>query len=659
MLVIVITTANALKAQHETSTQPTPDLSEMGLTELMNMEISIASVTKLTARESPGIVTVITQSDIKNSGAIDLQEVLALVPGFDFGVDVEGVVGIGIRGNWAHEGKVLMLIDGHEVNEGLYSTLQMGLHYPVANIERIEIIRGPGSAIYGGSAAYAVINIISQSANNFKGTSASLWNSMFKNTRASSGIEMYAGNTFKNGMFNISAGVSNGIRSDKTYTDVYNNSYDMADFSTIKNKYVNTLLNVRGYNLQFMYNQHIINTRDAYDVIFTESYPSSFTSYHGNVSKKYFLAKKLSVTPTISYKHQTPWCYTGPSYENEFVPYRLELDKYTANLQLNFDASRWLNLTGGAEYFSETARNKTGEMFLSTQTKKLSQDNYSFFAQSLARTSVINFTAGCRYTHNMLYGSSFVPRAGITRAWDKFHIKALLSRAFRSPSIENMDLNTELKPETSTIVELEAGFIVSENMDIIINGFDILTKEPILYYYNESGNEDDYINGYRSGTKGFEVEVRHKSKNMYIAANYSFYSTKEKNVVANYEVPVNHDVMLAFPAHKAAVWGHVNITSVFNIYSSFLFKGPRYGIISYSDETGETEYKKFAPVYLFNIMLNCNKVFVKNFTVGAGVKNIFNANDVIIQPYNNLHAPLPGSSRQYCIKAAYVFDFKK
>jgi outer membrane cobalamin receptor len=89
-------------------------------------------------------------------------EVLRNVPGFEFGLDVEGVVGLGIRGNWAHEGKVVLFIDGQEMNESLYSTLQFGNHYPVEHIDRIEIIRGPGSALHGGFAAYAVINIITR-----------------------------------------------------------------------------------------------------------------------------------------------------------------------------------------------------------------------------------------------------------------------------------------------------------------------------------------------------------------------------------------------------------------------------------------------------------------------------------------------------------------
>src|SRR6185436_9636381 len=146
---------------------------EMSLEQLMNIEISVASRKALTPRESPGIVTLITEDEITNSGAQDLMDILRLVPGFDFGSDVEGVVGLGIRGNWAHEGKMLLLIDGQQMNEALYSTIQLGNHYPVQQIRKIEIIRGPGSAMYGGNAEYAVINIITKNDKEFTGVSVS------------------------------------------------------------------------------------------------------------------------------------------------------------------------------------------------------------------------------------------------------------------------------------------------------------------------------------------------------------------------------------------------------------------------------------------------------------------------------------------------------
>lgn len=104
----------------------------------------------------------ITAEEIKNLRSRDLIDVLNLVPGMNFGVDVQGVVGISSRGNWAHEGKILVLLDGQEMNEILFSSTQFGQRYDISQIEKIEIIRGPGSSIYGGYAELGVINIITK-----------------------------------------------------------------------------------------------------------------------------------------------------------------------------------------------------------------------------------------------------------------------------------------------------------------------------------------------------------------------------------------------------------------------------------------------------------------------------------------------------------------
>src|SRR4051812_12335517 len=76
------------------------------LEKLINQLIAVASKKPLNTRESPSIVTLITDEEIRRSGARDMIDVLRMVPGFDFGVDVEGVTGLGLRGNWAHEGKI-------------------------------------------------------------------------------------------------------------------------------------------------------------------------------------------------------------------------------------------------------------------------------------------------------------------------------------------------------------------------------------------------------------------------------------------------------------------------------------------------------------------------------------------------------------------------
>ena len=136
---------------------------ESELQRILNKDVEVSSQ-GLSARETPGILSVITGEEIENSGARDLTDVLRLVPGFEILQDLQFVMGLGLRGNWANEGKVLVLLDGQQMNELLYQTVAVGNHFAVDAIERIEIIRGPGSAIYGGSAEYGVINIITKAA---------------------------------------------------------------------------------------------------------------------------------------------------------------------------------------------------------------------------------------------------------------------------------------------------------------------------------------------------------------------------------------------------------------------------------------------------------------------------------------------------------------
>lgn len=66
-----------------------------------------------------------------------------------FATDVQGVVGLGVRGLWPAEGKHLLIIDDIEMNEMQFASTQYGNEFPADQIKRIEIIRGPGSAIYG------------------------------------------------------------------------------------------------------------------------------------------------------------------------------------------------------------------------------------------------------------------------------------------------------------------------------------------------------------------------------------------------------------------------------------------------------------------------------------------------------------------------------
>ena len=240
----------------------------MSLEELINVPITVASRQGKTVRESPGVVTLVTREEIINSGARDLIDVLRLVPGFDFGVDVAGVVGVGFRGNWGHEGKVLLLWDGIQMNETLYSTTQFGNHFPVDSIERIEIVRGPGSAIYGGYAELAVINVITRGADDLHGGEVMARGAAMPDTVGQAvGAASWAGR-YENGLaLSISGYGGIGNRSDADYHDFNGGSYSMAGENFLDARFLDVGASFKGLAGRLVYDGYDNGGRDAYGAI--------------------------------------------------------------------------------------------------------------------------------------------------------------------------------------------------------------------------------------------------------------------------------------------------------------------------------------------------------------------------------------------------------
>jgi outer membrane receptor for ferrienterochelin and colicin len=99
---------------------------DMSLEELLEVPIAVAGRNARPIREVPGVITLITRTQIEASGARDLMDVLRQVPGFEFALDLEGVVSMGFRGNWLEEGKALLLVDGEDFADLLYLSLPLG-----------------------------------------------------------------------------------------------------------------------------------------------------------------------------------------------------------------------------------------------------------------------------------------------------------------------------------------------------------------------------------------------------------------------------------------------------------------------------------------------------------------------------------------------------
>src|ERR1035437_10373179 len=150
-----------------------PDLSEASLEQLGNIEVYSASMHLQPSGDAPSSVTVITADEIKDHGYRTLADILRTVRSFFVTYD-RNYSSLGVRG-FARPGdfntRILLLVDGHRLNDNIYDEAMIGTEFPVDVdlIQRIEIVRGPVSSLYGSNALFAVINIVTKHARDLSG----------------------------------------------------------------------------------------------------------------------------------------------------------------------------------------------------------------------------------------------------------------------------------------------------------------------------------------------------------------------------------------------------------------------------------------------------------------------------------------------------------
>lgn len=229
---------------------------ELSLDSILNLKVTVASKKARTSRESPGVVTVVTEEEIHNMGARDLIDILYMIPGFSFNLDTQGVVGISFRGLWAHEGKVLLLIDDHEMTEPRYANLEFGNHYPADQIKQIEIIRGPGSVQYGGNAELAVIKITTKNADDLHGVQGEIKMGQTDSTYLRWNLSLQAGQRIGDLTVKAAAFGGRGKRSNKEYTDIFGKSYNMKDNADLDPLLFNFGIGYKGLEFSSIYDRY-------------------------------------------------------------------------------------------------------------------------------------------------------------------------------------------------------------------------------------------------------------------------------------------------------------------------------------------------------------------------------------------------------------------
>ncbi|HTH55269.1 MAG TPA: TonB-dependent receptor plug domain-containing protein [Cyclobacteriaceae bacterium] len=623
---------------------------ESDLQKQLNQLAKVGVGKALTTRETPGILSVISSDEIRKMGARDITDILRTIPGFDIGQDVQFVAGVSFRGNWANEGKVLFLIDGQQVNDLLYQTVPLINNFAVDAIDKIEIIRGPGSAVYGGSAEYAVVNIITKQASSLNGVSAYGIGGFHSSSVGRTNGGVMVAQKSKNVQWDLGFFQGKGKVSDQNnYVDqlqAANVNYPTSDLAKVTSAdpmNVNVGLKVNGLSVRGMYNGY--KTNDP--VNFTK-----YDNYSADIKYEFKINNKLTLTPQYVYMNQIPWSW-GTVSDGAYA-LQARATRSLANLTANYSLNRKINIVGGAVYFADK-----GVDLLSDNAYFGGQDfnlyNYAIFAQGLIKGRLANVTVGARYEKNNRAGDAFVPRLALTKKIENFHFKVLYSQAFRSPAIENqhLALTGKVVPEKSNVAELELGYQFTPEMLLAVNAFYLNTTNVITYQYLPDGTEG-YQNFSRSGSSGVELVYSLRKRNWNMNLNYSYAHANTNSTVDTYKVPQTNAQFVGMPASKLVGVFNFSITQNISWNLTGIYSGKRYAYTNY-DVDGNPISTSLDPYVLANSFVNFE---TKGFVFGVGAYDIFNQKPVIPQAYNGNYAPIPGRSREYVVKISYQLNFK-
>src|SRR6201984_2861797 len=148
------------------NSQKVPDVTSMSVEDLMNLQVTSVSKHKEKLADAAAAIFVLTQEDIRRSGATSIPEALRLGPRREVARIDENKWAIGSRGfNGRFSNKLLVLIDGRSVYTPLFSGVYWNIQdVMLEDLDRIEVIRGPGATLWGANAVDGVINIITKPA---------------------------------------------------------------------------------------------------------------------------------------------------------------------------------------------------------------------------------------------------------------------------------------------------------------------------------------------------------------------------------------------------------------------------------------------------------------------------------------------------------------
>jgi outer membrane receptor protein involved in Fe transport len=563
-------TGLCLSFSHNTFAQPNTVASaderfehfiSLSLEELVNLETSIATASKQTASKAPAVVTLITADDIKATGATNLVEALEGVPGLHIRTSQFGNRPlIQFRGSKGRQ--TLFMIDGNSMVDLVWNFGIFWKGLPVSSIERIEIIRGPGSALFGADASAGVINVITKTAAKVEYSEAGVRTGSYNTNTA----WMQHGTSFNGFDIGITANLSN--------TDGYNpyievdgqTSRDLATgssasyapdsaqygwrsedirFSVAKQNWrLNTAysratdlqIGLTGFgvldpvtkaddsrlNIDLLYSNEDFEKNweldmelrfQHYDYSSGNGFierPPGYIDANGGLYPAGQINQQESDERRAVFEAST--LYTGiDSHAIRIGAGYTVQDLYSIQHRVNYGTGpdgNTLPAGGPIVDISDTAY-----AFAPENTRKISH----IYIQDIWTISAAwELTAGARYDNYSDFGSTFNPRIALVwQSTEKLTSKLLYGQAFRPPSyLELFDEtsftipNPDLDPERSETLDLVFAYAARKNLQLDMNVFyfkqtDIISRTPTGQFQNAGDH----------ATRGIELEARWQASN--------------------------------------------------------------------------------------------------------------------------------------------------
>ncbi len=452
-----------------------------------NRLLSLATRRSTPIRKAPAIATIIDADEIRDMGARDFLDVIKMVPGFGVSVNERGAWQIEVRGiSSPFSEKVLLMIDGHAVNKNFVGSAFYYLYHdmPVEFIDHLEVVRGPGSALYGSNAMVAVINVVTRKALDAEGVEIKASVGSYDDYRLNG---MY-GRIFDNGLqLYVNGHFASKGDSDITIEDdclssggCFNGLFAGSSLAPGK---ADTESKKRNLFVQMDYDEwsfkgELLRTRPGSYIGFGYALAQDkpwgvVDNIWGDLSYHHYFSDDLGVSLRGYYDYfeqdadinlfppdvLVPGAYTNGKPKLKNHTYGLEL-------QADYDPHPDHHLILGAlyEYKRQTDVSHENNFGAPNFNRNINQDLYALYLQEeWSYSESLNLTFGARYDHYSDFGGTLNPRAGLV--WSVApgtDLKLLYGSAFRAPN--NVELynagnpsvvgNPELQPEKIKTTEL-------------------------------------------------------------------------------------------------------------------------------------------------------------------------------------------------------------